>query len=134
MLIDEFLQYSLNIFGFQCDRILQEKARTKDFEIAARLLFESFLLIFVALQTVWFHCINMYELKPKSFWQRFFFTFAFVHVIVVNLIIYMKSTLDEANEKFEEEKHARGQNGTNSEHGGEGGGEGGDNHGENVEI
>lgn len=70
-------------------------------------MFESFLLVLIFLQTIWIHCLNIYTLEAETTLQRFFYSFGNLHLIVLNLIIYMKSTLDEAREEWEKpEKNA----------------------------
>lgn len=89
---------------YHCDELvaINELQGSRNFQIVSRLFFNVSVLIFVLLQTAWLNALNIYHLKPANQKQRFIHAFSYIHVIALNLSIYMKTTLDEAEHSWEE--------------------------------
>lgn len=88
------------------------KSKDDWFQIIVRLCYHTYLALFVILQTSWILLANRYHTKTTSPLGKFFTWLTFLHVIALNIVIYLKTTLDEAKHSFQElgganSKHAK---------------------------
>lgn len=88
--------------GWECDILVNISRHDNWFQITIRLCYHACLIVFVIVQTLWLHLANRFRAKTVTPLGKFFNWFTFLHVIALNLVIYLKTTLDEAKMSFEE--------------------------------
>lgn len=77
--------------------------KQKNFQIVSRLVYCSALIIYILLQSFWLHLMNSYNyVEPKNLKQKFAYKFGSIHIIALNMIIYLKITLDEAQHSWKD--------------------------------
>lgn len=88
--------------GWECDELLNISSHDNWFQICVRLCYHGCLIVFVLAQTLWLHLANRFRTEPPKGMEKFLKWFTFLHVIALNLMIYLKTTLDEASKSFGE--------------------------------
>ena len=100
--LDIFFRFGLMTISWECNNIVYIKSHDNWFQITVRLCYHACLIIFVIAQTLWIYFANRYHAKIDSKLGRCINWFTFRLVIALNLVIYVKTTLNEAKQSFHE--------------------------------
>lgn len=97
------VHFGILAIQWNCDKIVKLVPGDENrwFQIASRLAYHVCMILFVITQTLWLYYANEYSIKSKARIANFYHWIIILHLIVVNLSIYLKTTLDEAKESFE---------------------------------